>query len=412
MSRVLRYCLSLAGLLWLPGHAAIAVAADATANAAAGSVASIRVDFDTRGITRVLASGPADKATGRALTADDPVRIASISKLVVALGVMRLVEQGTLALDEDVSRYLGWRLRHPAFPDVPITLRLLLSHRSGLTDAAGYVASLDTRTADQVAAPLAWDAAHAPGSHFRYTNLNFPVVAAAMERVTGERFDRLMQRLVLVPLGLGACFNWASCEDERIARAVVLYDADGRVTNDDLHGQRPACPVLPATDGSCELSRVVPGENGGLFSPQGGLRITAAELGRIGRLLLNGGELDGQRFLSRESIAEMIRPQWVYDGHNGETYEADTGNPGAAFFCRYGLAVQTLASRHETCRDDPFGDGRARTGHAGDAYGLVSGLWIDASGQRGVAFFVTGNDPAQRGSRSAFYAAEEALLTR
>ncbi|MFM7275735.1 MAG: serine hydrolase domain-containing protein, partial [Gammaproteobacteria bacterium] len=348
----------------------------------------------------------------RALTGNDPVRIASISKLVVALGVMRLVEQGTLSLDEDVSRYLGWRLRHPAFADVPITLRLLLSHRSGLTDAAGYVASLDTRTEEQVAVPLAWDAAHAPGTYFRYTNLNFPVVASAMERVSGERFDRLMQRLVLAPLGLSACFNWASCEDARIARAVVLYEADGSVSNDDLHGLRPPCPVLPAKDGSCELARVVPGENGGLFSPQGGLRITAAELARIGRVLLNGGELDGQRFLSRESIAEMTRPQWIYDGRNGETYEADTGDPGAAFFCRYGLAVQTLASRYETCRDDPFGDGRPRTGHAGDAYGLVSGLWIDASAQRGVAFFVTGNDPTQRGSRSAFYAAEEALLAR
>lgn len=412
MSPALRHILSLACLLCLPGHPAISFAADASASTTANPVATIRIDFDTKGITRVQATGPADKATGRALTENDPVRIASISKLVVALGVMRLVEQGKLSLDEDISRYLGWRLRHPAFADVPITLRLLLSHRSGLTDAAGYVASLDTRTEEQVAVALAWDAAHAPGTYFRYTNLNFPVVASAMERVTGERFDRLMQRLVLTPLEISACFNWASCEDERIARAVVLYEADGSVSNDDLHGLRPPCPVLPAKDGTCELSRVLPGENGGLFSPQGGLRISAAELARIGRLLLRGGELDGQRFLSRESIAEMIRPQWVYDGQNGETYEADTGDPGAAFFCRYGLAVQTLASPYRACRDDPVGDGHARIGHAGEAYGLVSGLWVDMNARSGVAFFVTGNDPARRGSRSAFYAVEEALLAR
>jgi CubicO group peptidase (beta-lactamase class C family) len=412
MSRALRYLLSLACLLPLAGQPAISRAVEGGAEAGTGPVASIRVDFDTRGLTRVAASGPADRRTGRALTENDPVRIASISKLVVALGVMRLVEQGTLSLDEDVSRYLGWRLRHPSFPEVPITLRLLLSHRSGLTDAAGYVASLDTRTQDQVAAPLAWDAAHAPGTYFRYTNLNFPVIAAAMERATGERFDRLMQGRVLTPLGLSACFNWASCGEERIARAVVLYEADGRVVNDDLQGRRPPCPVLPAKDGRCALDGVTPGENGGLFSPQGGLRISAAELARIGRLLLNGGELDGERFLTRESIAEMIRPQWVYDGHNGETYESDTGNPGSAFFCRYGLAVQTLASRFEDCRDDPFGDGRPRIGHAGDAYGLVSGLWLDSEDGTGVVYLVTGNDPARRGSRSAFYAAEEALLAR
>lgn len=412
MSHALRHVLSLACLLCLTGHAAISFGTDASANAAASSVASIRVDFDRNGITRVQASGPADKATGRALTADDPVRIASISKLVVALGVMRLVEEGTLALDEDVSRYLGWRLRHPAFPDVPITLRLLLSHRSGLTDAAGYVSSLDTRTRELVAAPRAWDDAHAPGTYFRYTNLNFPVIAAAMERVTGERFDRLMQRRVLGPLGLAACFNWASCSDATLARAVVLYDADGKVANDDLRGRRPACPVLPAKDGSCDLARVVPGENGGLFSPQGGLRISAADLTRIGRLLLNQGELEGQRFLATSSLEEMHRPQWVFDGDNGETFEADTGDPGSPFFCRYGLAVQTLASPFAACRDDPVGDGRARIGHAGDAYGLVSGLWLDTAEGSGVVFFATGIDPAKRGRRSAFYAVEEALLAR
>src|SRR5690606_39055883 len=102
--------------------------------AAAGASASepvalVRVAFDRDGVVSTRAEGMADIAAGRAVTADDPVRIASISKLVVAIGVMRLVEAGTLDLDADVSGYLGWPLRDPAFPDVPITLRLLLSHR-------------------------------------------------------------------------------------------------------------------------------------------------------------------------------------------------------------------------------------------------------------------------------------------
>ena len=52
---------------------------------------------------------------------------------------------------------------------------------------------IEALTAD----PKAWDTGHAPGSYFRYTNLNFPLVAQVMERATGERFDRLMRRLVL-----------------------------------------------------------------------------------------------------------------------------------------------------------------------------------------------------------------------
>ena len=55
----------------------------------------------------------------------------------------------------------------------------------------------------------------------------------------------------------------------------------------------------------------------------------------------------------------------------------------------YGLAVQRLATARPGCRDDPFGDGRPRVGHAGEAYGLRSGLWVDRAGGTGVAFFAT-----------------------
>src|SRR4051812_13670458 len=165
--------------------------------------------FDRTGLTASGASGLADRAHGRALTIDDPVRIASVSKLVVALGVMRLVEQGRLDLDRDVSDWLGWPLRNPAFPDRPISLRLFLSHRSSLRDGVDYAVPLGTELRTVVADPAAFDAEHPPGAFFRYTNLNFPLIASVMEKATGERFDRLMQRLVLDPLGLQACFNWS-----------------------------------------------------------------------------------------------------------------------------------------------------------------------------------------------------------
>src|SRR5687768_11514249 len=109
--------------------------------------------FDARGITRSGSGGLADRATGRALTIDDPVRIASITKLHVALGVMRLVELGKLDLDEDVSGHLGWTLRNPAFPDRPITLRLVLSHRSSLRDGISYALPLGTTVQEAVESP-------------------------------------------------------------------------------------------------------------------------------------------------------------------------------------------------------------------------------------------------------------------
>jgi CubicO group peptidase (beta-lactamase class C family) len=359
---------------------------------------SVAVHFDARHIGMTEAHGVADPFTERALTAYDPARIASVSKLAAALGVMRLVDVGLLDLDRDVSDWLGWKLRNPAFPDTPVTLRLLLSHQSSLTDGIDYALPLGTSLKAALADSKAWDSAHPSGTWFHYSNLNFPVIASIMEAATHERFDRLMARLVFTPLKLDACFNWSTCSDAAVARAVVLTDSEGIVRRDNLQEKRPACPVIPDASGGCDLSAYQPGTNGALFSPQGGMRISARDLARIGQMLARRG----RGFLSARSFRALTSPQWRFNGHNGETE--------SGFFCGYGLAVQTLANRQNGCRDEPFGDGRARIGHAGEAYGLRSGLWLDPKTGKGIAFFVTAiADDAPKG-RSAFTSAEEAVL--
>lgn len=374
-------------------------------------VASVRVEFDRQGIIATQVQGFADRSSSRKLTADDPVRIASISKLVVALGVMRLVESGQLDLDADVSDLLGWKLRNPRWPMVPITLRLLLSHRSSLTDSAGYwQIPLDGALQDILEDPRAWDETHKPGTFFRYANLNFPLVASVMERATNERFDKLMRQLVLEPLGLKACFNWETCDEATAARAVVLYDEGYKPVRDDNQGRKPECSVNRSSAGGCNLSAWQAGRNGALFSPQGGLRISANGLAKIGRLLLGKGELDGVRLLSPRSVRIMMRPAWVRKPGNGQTFEEDDSGQGReGFFCRYALAMQTLATRREGCRDDPFGDRIVRSGHAGSAYGMLAGLWVDQQSGTGVAYFATGMENAAGGAHSAFTAIEESL---
>jgi CubicO group peptidase (beta-lactamase class C family) len=364
-------------------------------------VATVRIAFDRKRETTVSARGYADLAATRPVTPDDPVRVASVSKLVVAIGVLRLVEQGKLNLDADVSRILGWKLRNPAFPDAPISLRLLLSHRSSLTDTVDYVLPLDADMAGVLADPRAWDAEHAPGTFFRYANFNFPVIAAVMERATGERFDRLMDRLVLAPLKLDACYNWASCSPATAARAVTIYRAS-QPTKDDHKGIAPSCTVTPATDGSCDLGKWRAGANGAIFSPQGGLRISAHGLAKIGRLLLGQGSVDGVRLLTPRSVKLLETPLWTFDGGNG-----DTSN---GFYCSYGLAVTFLPTPRPGCSDDLFGDPRPRIGHGGEAYGLRSGLWIDGAAGIGLAFFAT-DVPDTTGTRSAFTPVEERLAT-
>lgn len=363
--------------------------------------AAVAVHFDRDGaIETRLVEGMADRGSGRALTPDDPVRVASVSKLVVALGVMRLVEAGVLDLDHDVSAYLGWRLRAPDFPDRPVTLAQLLGHRSGLADSIDYALPLGADLEDVLHDPRAWDQARAPGGDFAYANLNYPVVAAAIEGATGERFDQAMVRLVLRPLGLDACFNWTTCSDGAVARAVVLYNRDGAVQRDDLHGRRPDCPVVPAVDGGCDLGRYRLAHHGAGFSPQGGLRISANGLARIGVMLLRRGE----GFLKAESLARLEAMAPVHPV---------SGEGTGGFFCEFGIAMHSSggpALRDSSCRSDLFGDGRRRLGHAGDAYGLRSGLWFDPEGGDGIAYFVTQVPDGAEGRRSAYSTAEEALV--
>jgi CubicO group peptidase (beta-lactamase class C family) len=279
-------------------------------------------------------------------------------------------------------------------------LRLLLSHTSSLTDKVDYVLPFDADMLAVLDDPRAWDAEHPPGGYFRYANFNTPVVAAIMERATGERFDRLMDRLVLRPLALEACFNWAACSDAFAARAIVQY-RERKATKDDHRGLPPECPVTPANDGSCDLSRWRPGVNGATFAPQGGLRISVIGLAKIGRLLLGKGKVDGVRLLRPASVKEMLAPHWRFDGGNGDNQ--------SGFLCRYGLATQILATAEPGCRDDPFGDGRKRVGHAGDAYGLKSGLWIDPRRRTGVAYLATDVLDADTGRHSAYMRIEEEL---
>jgi CubicO group peptidase (beta-lactamase class C family) len=363
--------------------------------------AEVGVAFDRNSDIASFADGIADPQSGRRVTIDDPVRVASVSKMVTAIGVMKLVDEGKLDLSSDVSRWLGWNLRNPGFPDRPITLSMLLSHTASVREHDDdYVIPVGASLQQVMADPKNWDPQHGPGDgYFAYVNLNYPIVGSIVEKATGERFDIWMRREVLEPMRLDACFNWPTCSDAAMARAVELDTPEGKPVKDDLHGARPACPVFVKDGAPCDLGLWRPGENGSLFAPQGGLRISARGLARIGRMLLNGGTLDGVRILSPGAVEALVSQVWQYDGKNGAT---DGG-----FYCSAGNGTHRLPNRVPGCADDMGTRGATLVGHAGDAYGMKSGLWIDRSRGLGIAYFVTGvADPAPKAPDSAYTAAE------
>ena len=404
--------LRMALLLLLSTPVAAAPLADIVTGrtAATPGIAGLAVVVADRcGVVRAEALGDA-VIDRRLLAVDTPMRVASISKVVVAIGVMRLVEQGKLDLDGDVSHWLGWRLRNPAFPYAKVTLRQLLSHTSGVDDAAGYRLPLGKSL--QAEMPAHWSAA-APGTRFSYANLNYGIVATVMEAATHRRFDQLMTALVLAPLHLDAGYNWSGVSNAAVARAAVLYRRGKDETSidpaglwmaqaDDLQGKRPACPV--ATDGGrCGIAHYVPGTNGTLFSPQGGLRISALGLATIGRMLLNDGTVDGVRLLAPASVRAMMTPVWREgQGAAGDNYKGEMR-------C-YGAGLQCLSGEVEAT-DQPVAGARW-WGHLGEAYGLLGGLWVDREHGRVLVYLITGtaDDPAKAPHRSAFFGVEEAVL--
>lgn len=335
--------------------------------------AAVAVVFDRETITPIIVEGLADRATGRTVEANDPVRIASISKLVMALATLRLVDEGKVDLDADISTYLGWQVRHPDYPEAKVTLAQLLMHRSGLRDDAGYVIPLGESLQEKLGEPQAWDRDAPPGeAPFEYANLGSPVVATVLEAATGERYDRLVERTVFAPLGIEACLNWIGCAQDLTDHAVVLYRSTGEVARDDA-ADRPSNCTIPVAEGvDCSLDAYVPGTNASIFSPQGGVRIGMIDLAKLGRAILN----QDARLLSADSFAQLKRRYPPIEG-------------SAPLFCFYGLGVQTLYPGLEGCGDDLFPGTLRRYGHAGEAYGLRSGLWIQPESGTGLAYFVT-----------------------
>ena len=337
---------------------------------------------------------PTDRAQDLPVTPRSLFRVASISKLVVSVGVMRLVDQGRLDVDADVGDVLGWRLRHPDFAQQPITLRLLMSHRSGLSDAGFYVWGPDVALRDVLhpagalyRGGLSWRRQRAPGSWFNYVNLNWGVVGTVMERATGERFDQLMQRLVLQPLGLRGGFLPSALSSDELQDLATLY------RRRRLEGEReiwePEGPWRPQVDDHRAsqaaappgLDRYVPGSNATVFSPQGGLRISSDDLGVLMQMLLQGGRHRGQPFLSENAMRLLSTEQWRHDPQapNGDTLDEA--------MVSWALGPQRFTDRSSgPGRGDRLveGGGFSGWGHMGDAYGLLGTFALDPVRRNGL----------------------------
>ena len=237
----------------------------------------------------------------------------------------------------------------------------------------------------------------APGAYFVYAHLNFGLLAGAMEHAAGARFDDIARARVLAPLKLGAGFNWSGVAPEARRRGATLYRREGGAwaaqvdARDSLERDGPHILAEPGLDRRAYLKTYRPGDNPTLFSPQGGLRASVVDLALLAREARTGG-----------AFAQAGEMQWTYDPAR------PNGDAAGGLYEQYGLAAQIV--------DYGGAEGPTLVGHAGEAYGLLSGAWVVRAGEgagRDVSFAyaVTGTDgDAAPGEKAGFTAIEETLI--
>ena len=351
-------------------------------------------------VTTVVHTGKSDVANNIDVSDSTRYRIASISKLVTAIGIMQLYEQNLFDLDDDVSTALGFTFRNPAFPNTPITYRMVLSHTGSFQDGTGYsdfltatygtappppISELATTTGNWYTSDM-WRTEQ-PGTYYTYSNANFGIIGTLIEALSGQRFDAYMRQNVLLPLGITGSYNVQDLAD--LTNLAVLY-RNSIPQADNYNGVMP-----PLAD----LSQYVIGTNGLFFAPQGGLRVSALELARVGMMLENGGELYGITILQASTVNLMRNNEWTWNGSNGDNYYG--------LFRSWGLGTHRITAQSG---GDVVFDAVPMFGHAGEAYGFISDMYTEENFGFGLVFITNGYTPGneyQLGTNSAFYSVEE-----
>ncbi len=240
-------------------------------------------------------------ADANVITLDTIFDAASLTKVIAtAPAVMLLIEEGKLALDAPLIRYLP---ECSGGGKDAISLRHLLTHTSGL--AAGLPATPAWR-GEEAALKLACAqrVTHAPGTFFRYSDINFILLGLLVQRVSGMPLDQFVAQRLYVPLKMSRT-GYLPLKRAAVNPAIAIAPTQRMLDRSvqSLHGDLADGEVLRGVvhDPTIRFMGGV-GGSAGIFS-------TAGDVARFARMMLNEGELDGVRVLSRESVRLMSSVQ-------------------------------------------------------------------------------------------------------
>ena len=220
-------------------------------------------------------------------------RIASITKWVTAIGLMTLYDQGKLDLDKDISSYLGFKVRNPAYPDVPITARMIMSHTSSLSaDATNYHPDW-SRIGKNGYDPI-FDESIRPGTKYVYADYNGALFGCLIEAISKQSVQNYMNTKVFRPLSLTAAYS-------------PKFLPSGTDMKDLLSPQGKVQISVQKDSNRSYNNKADPKGNNGYTV--GKLYINAESLTKLAQMMYNGGVLDGTRILKKETVRLMESDQ-------------------------------------------------------------------------------------------------------
>ncbi|MCC5878607.1 MAG: beta-lactamase family protein [Idiomarina sp.] len=262
-------------------------------------------------IIGVTSYGFADVETRELITEETMFNVGSISKVVTVWGVMQLVDQGKVTLDNPINQYLKrWQIPESEYNTEAVTLRNVLSHTSGLSlgpytgwDSEDYLPSIveSLNGNNSGAGPV--ELIHEPDTQWSYSGGGYSLVQLLIEDVSGMDFEDYMQENVLVPLGMtSSTFNVTATEIEKSAK--------------------------PYDENAVETSMVYFAEQAAA-----GLQTTVTDLARFNLAVLrnDSGQYNGTKLLSEELINQMIEPAPNTDGRWSMSYVVDAENSSLGF---------------------------------------------------------------------------------
>jgi len=299
--------------------------------------------------------GSMDIAAGREMRTDCLFWIASMSKPMTAAGLMMLVDEGRVSLDDPVEKYLpefhGQMLAAEQDQDHmllkkaahPITVREVLSHTSGLPFMSRIEHKIDTFTLSEAAISYALTPlTYQPGTKYAYSNAGINTAGRIIEVVSGMPYEEFMEKRLFQPLGMTDTTFWPN--QEQLGRLAKSYCPKG--SQQELQETTISQLTYPLDN-----RKRGPSPAGGLFS-------TASDVGVFCRMILGRGVYHGKRYLSAAAIQQMTSTQ------TGDLLNQGRGEGG------YGLGWSTSRKRHDAGDPVPVGP----CGHGG-AYS--TNMWID-----------------------------------